>query len=120
VSVLGWIIGLALLAMLLMSGVMKLINHEMTANLSRLGVSDSLKRIIGGLEVAAAIGVLIGLLGDGDNEWLGFLAGVGVIALMIGAIVYHQRAGDEPKESAPAAATLALAVLYIIVAIMMS
>ena len=117
-AVIGWIVGLALIGMLLMSGVMKLTNNDMAkANMKRLGVDDSLKNIIAGLEVAAAVGVFIGLLGNGNNEWLGFLAGLGVIFLMIGAIAYHVRAGDEPKESAPAAMTLLLAALYIVFAI---
>lgn len=117
-SVLGWIIGLLLIAMLAMTGVMKLINHEMVkVNMARLGVNRNLQNIIGGAEVAGAIGVLIGLLGDGDNEWIGLLAGIGIIALMVGAIVYHRRAGDEPKESVPAMAVAALAVLYLVFAI---
>ncbi len=117
-AVLGWIVGLLLIAMMAMTGVMKLIGHDMVkANMARLGVSDGLTKFIGVAEVAAAIGVLIGLLGDGDNEWIGFLAALGVIALMVGAIVYHNRADDEPKESAPAAMAIALAMLYTIFAI---
>lgn len=117
-AVLGWITGLLLIAMMAMTGVMKLIGHEMVKeNMARLGVSDGLTKFIGAAEVAAAIGVLIGLLGNGDNEWIGFLAALGVIALMVGALVYHNRAGDEPQESAPAAMAIALAMLYTIFAI---
>ncbi len=49
-----------------------------------------------------------------DLEWLGVLAAVGIVATMAGAVFYHRRAGDEPKESVPAAVLLVVAVIYII------
>ena len=60
-----------------------------------------------------AVGVFIGVI-TADLEWIGLLAGFGLIALMIGAVVYHNRAGDPPKEMAPAVMMMGLSVLYII------
>lgn len=113
---LAWIAGILLALMMGMTGVMKLIGHEMIKeNMARLGVSDTLTRLIGVDEVLASGGIVIGLLaGNGNLEWIGFLAGIGVIALMIGALVYHQRAGDPPKEMAGAGMAIVLAVLYLI------
>jgi hypothetical protein len=55
-------------------------------------------RLIGFLEVAAAVGILLGLWLNG----LGLLAGLGVAALMAGAVVFHVRKGDPTKAMAPA------------------
>ncbi len=62
-----------------------------------------------------AVGVFIGILSDESSfEWVGFLAAIGLIVLMVGAVVYHIRGGDKPKDYAPAIVMGALAVLYII------
>lgn len=107
--------GLVLALMMMGTGVMKLQGHEMIkANMDRLGVNDRLTRMIGIDEVLASIGIAIGLFADGSSwEWAGFLAGIGVILLMLGALFYHQRAGDPQQEMAPAIVALVLAVLYL-------
>lgn len=66
---------------------------------------------IGLLEVAGAVGVLIGLA----LRPLGIAAAAGLVLLSLGAIATHVRAGDKPAVALPAfaALTLALAVLVL-------
>lgn len=113
---LAWIAGIPLALMMAMTGGMKLIGHDMVKqNMARLGVNDTLTRLIGVDEVLASAGLVIGLLaGNGDYEWIGFLTGIAVIALLIGALTYHRRVGDPPKEMAPALMGIVLAVLYLV------
>lgn len=113
--VLAWVTGIILTLGFLMTGSMKLTGNATILEVAeRLGF-ENLRQAIGGAEILAAIGVFIGLLTDGNNlEWVGFLAAIGVILLMIGAVIYHVRAGDEPNDWAPAAVMGVLAVLYII------
>ncbi len=111
--ILGWIVGVLLAVGFGMAGASKLAGaKQMVESAERLGFT-SLLRPIGAAEVAGAVGVLIGLIAP-DVEWLGVLAAVGLIATMIGAVVYHQRGGDSPQEMAPAIVLGALSVVYII------
>lgn len=57
---------------------------------ANLGVSDTLGNLIAVLEVLAAIGLLAGL----RRPALGVAAAAGLLALMIGAAIYHVRAED--------------------------
>lgn len=114
-AVIAWIVGLALIIMMGGSGAMKLMDHQMAQdNRKHLGLTAGLSRAIGGAEVAAAVGFFIGLLVDDNAEWIGALAAIGVIFLMIGAVIYHQRAGDEPKALVPAIVVLVLAIVYFV------
>jgi uncharacterized membrane protein YphA (DoxX/SURF4 family) len=60
---------------------------------------------IGLLEVAGAVGVMIGLA----LRPLGIAAAAGLVLLSLGAIATHVRAGDKPAAALPAFAALALA-----------
>lgn len=64
-----------------------------------MGLQDQAIRGIGGLEVAGALGLLIGL-GVGV---LGGFAALGLTVLMVGAVVFHVRQADPPPKYAPAA-----------------
>lgn len=109
--VLEWITAIILLALAGTSGVMKLIgNKRMVEGAEKLGYTN-LSIPIGVAEVLGAIGVIIGAAVS-DFEWLGVLAAIGIVALMLGALVYHRRAGD--TEIAPAIVLIIVAVLYII------
>ena len=111
--VLEWITAVILIIAFLMSGGMKLMNHPMAEETSeRLGYQN-LQRPIGIAEVLAAIGVLLGAAISG-LEWLGVLAGIGIVLLMIGALTYHRRAGDGPQIMAVPAGLGVIALLYII------
>lgn len=67
-------------------------------NLDRLRIPHPVRVLIGVCEVAAAVGLVIGL-------WfppLALAAAVGLTALMIGAVLAHRRAEDPAKEYVPA------------------
>lgn len=114
-GVLAWIVGLVLAGGFLASGASKLAGvAQMVQAREHLGMSESLQKAVGGLEILGGIGVFIGLLSSGDGELLGTAAAIGLILAMIGAVVYHQRAGDAPKEMVPAIVMLVLAVVYIV------
>jgi len=89
-----------------------LLKGEVPANLqSHMGLSAGLVRFIGLAEVAAAVGLAIGLF------WqpLGIAAAVGFAITMVGAIGFHVRAGDyaDPKTRGPAMAPLVLTLISI-------
>ena len=60
---------------------------------------------IGLLELAGAVGVLIGL----TLRPLGIAAAAGLVLVSLGAIATHVRAGDKPAVALPAVAALVLA-----------
>lgn len=72
-------------------GTLKLINHPKASETAQhLGISLTLSRTIGVLELAAAGGLLIGL------AWvpLGVAAAIGLILLLVGATASHLRVRD--------------------------
>jgi hypothetical protein len=81
----------------------------MRAAAAHAGFTVAAYRRIGVLEVAGAIGVLIGLV----RPLLGGLAGAGLLLLLAGAMVTHQRNHDGPREVAPAVVCAALVAGYL-------
>ena len=80
----------AALVLLLAGGQKVLMRPRVARNLRRLGVGPALTRLIGVLEIAGAVGLVAG-------SWvspLGIAAAAGLICLLIGALIYHARAGD--------------------------
>ena len=73
------------------------------ANAEHLGVSLGLSRLIGIAELAAAVGLLAGVV----VKPLAVVAAAAVVLLMVGAIGYHLKARD--KVAAIAVPALALA-----------
>ncbi|MEV8092558.1 DoxX family protein [Streptomyces nigra] len=75
------------------------------------GLSSGLVRFIGLAEVAAAVGLVVGIW------WqpLGIAAAVGMAVLMIGAVSYHAKWGDYADSEARGAATAP--VLFTLVAV---
>ena len=65
---------------------------------THFGIAWRRYRLIGVAEVAAAAGVLAGLL------WrpAGLLAAAGMVLLMAGALIVHRRAHDQVREAFPA------------------
>ncbi len=106
---------LILVAVLVSVAVPKLTGQaQMRDRMAHLGVSPGPTRLLGILEVAAIIGLLVGLL------WapLGVAAAIGLALQMIGAVIFHGRAKDPISIMAlPAAfavAAAALAVLHVL------
>ncbi len=75
-----------------------------------LGFPSPIWKLIGALEVAGAIGVVIGLARK--LATIGMLSTVGLVGMTIGAGYYHQRAGDGFKEWLPAVVVGSLAIFY--------
>lgn len=80
-----------------------------TVNMDRLQVPHRIRPLIGVAEVLAALGLLAGLVVSG----LGAAAAAGVLALMVGAVVFHTRAHDPANEYVPAVVTGSLAALVL-------
>jgi len=114
-GVLAWITGILLTLAFAASGGAKLTKQKMAVDVARrLGYTNLLPPI-GVAEILGAIGVFIGVLSDGNaREWLGLLGGIGLLTTMVGAVIYHRKGGDAPKEAAPAAVLAVLCVLYLI------
>jgi len=75
-----------------------------------VGFTTTDYRRIGALEVAAAIGLILG----GLVPVIGGLAASGVLLLLGGALAMHVRNGDGLPRLAPAAVTAALTVAYLL------
>lgn len=88
--------------------------RTMLDRMAHLGVSARLTRVLGVLEAAAVVGLLVGL------AWppAAVLAAAGLVCQMAGAVAYHSRVGDPPAvRSTPAVfgvAAAALAVLHLL------
>ena len=99
----------AALVFLLAGGQKVLMRPRVSTNLRRLGVGPALTRLIGVLEIAAALGLVAGI-------WvspLGMAAAAGLICLLIGALIYHARAGDFSNRERRAEALAPAALLVI-------
>jgi NAD/NADP transhydrogenase alpha subunit len=76
---------------------------------AKVGVSESLMSTLGTLNAAAALGLLLGLIGV---PLIGTAAAVGLVLYFVGAIITHLRARDH--SIGPAAAFLVLAVAALV------
>ena len=86
-------------------------NEEVVEQANRLGY-EPIRRSTAIAELFGVAGVVIGAVSS-SLEWLGILAAVGIAGMMLGAIVYHRRAGDT-WPTLPSILMLILSVLYII------
>ena len=101
------VVTICLAAMFLFSGSIKVFGVQQSLAIrDHLGISPTLWRVIGLLELAGVAGVLAGL------AWrpIGVCAAVGLVLLAIGAVVSHVRASDSVAETAPAVVGIGLAV----------
>ncbi len=101
----------ALTALIMLgAGVGKVAGHpEMRESAQHFEIEWDRYRLLGFVEIAAAVGVVAGLWLNG----LGLAAGVGVTALMVGAVVYHVRFDVPAKRSVPALVALAASAAYV-------
>ena len=101
------IVTCCLAALFAFSSTIKLLGVQRSLAIrDHLGISPTVWRLIGVLELAGVVGVLVGL------RWplLGIAAAVGLALLSVGAVVSHVRASDSVVETAPAVIGIALAV----------
>jgi uncharacterized membrane protein YphA (DoxX/SURF4 family) len=104
------ILSILLAFVALAAGAPKVVLKGTSAQLqSHLGLGAGLVRLVGLAEVAAAVGLVIGLF------WrpLGVAAAVGLVVLFIGAIGFHAKAGDysDPKLRTQAMVPIVLALV---------
>ncbi len=107
-------LSLLLAAACLLPAIAKLTSQpKMLASASHFGIPWARYRLIGVAELAAAAGVLAGLL------WLplGVAAASGMSVLLLGALTAQRRAGDRLQIAAPALLALAISVAYLAVAL---
>lgn len=83
---------------------------DMRARADHLGFSVGNYRAIGALELAGVVGLAVGL------AWapIGVAAAVGLIAMMVGAVVCHLRAGDRLVDATPAIVVGAVVVAVLV------
>jgi uncharacterized membrane protein YphA (DoxX/SURF4 family) len=81
--------------------------HQTRDEATHLGIPRTGYVVIGALEIAAAIGLLVGLA----RPLLGIAAAGGLVLMMAGAVLTHLRAGDRTAAMAPALAVGATAAL---------
>jgi hypothetical protein len=94
----------------LIPGVAKVVGHpKMQAAAGHFGIPFGLYRLIGTAEVAAAAGVLAGLV------WapLGVAAASGMVLLLAGALLAHSRARDGFKQTTLAFVVLGVSLAYL-------
>ena len=84
--------------------------QPMRERAAEVGFSTMAYRRIGMLEVAGAIGLLLGSI----EPVIGALAGAGLLLLLGGAVVAHLRNGDGPRKFAPAVVCGLLVVAYLV------
>ena len=85
----------------------------MQARAAHVGLSADAYRRIGALELAAALGLLIGLAVPA----LQVAASTGLLFLLLGAGTAHRRAGDGVKDAAPALVLAIVAAAVVALAI---
>ena len=89
----------------------KLAGHpKMRHAAAHFGIAWHRYRLIGVAELAAAVGVLVGLF------WrpAGLLAAAGMTLLLIGALITHRRAHDSFRDALPALLALVVSSTYLI------
>jgi uncharacterized membrane protein YphA (DoxX/SURF4 family) len=114
VNVVLWIIAGLLAAAFLASGVMKLARSKEQLAASGMGWTEGFSagtiRLIGALEVLAAIGLILPALLD-IAPILVPLSAVGLVLIMIGAAVTHGRRGETPMIAVNAVLLILAAVV---------
>jgi uncharacterized membrane protein YphA (DoxX/SURF4 family) len=113
-SAVAVLLTLTLFFAFLASGLQKVIfNPTMSRSADHLGFTKSAYQRVGGLEIAGAVGLLIGVAAWGSSFWaiLNDAAALGLFLLMLRSAVSHLRTGDRAKEFS---AVLLLGVLALL------
>lgn len=80
--------------------------EEARATASRLRVAAPIYRLAGVAQLAGAAGLIAGL----RFNWRGVTAAACLVALMVGALTSHIRAGDPARDWLPAIVAISLAI----------
>lgn len=111
-DVVAWILGAILAAVFAFAGGTKVL--DLDRQREHFGYTASVYRMVGLSEVAAAVGIIIGLIWR-QVEWIAVAAGIGICSLLIGALLAHARVEDETKDTIPAFVMFALTIAFVIV-----
>ena len=85
----------------------------MRARAAHVGYSVDAYRRIGGLEILAVLGMIVGIV----VPVVGALAAGGLVLLLGGAVTVHLRNGDGFRELAPSLVLGAIAVAYVVLVV---
>lgn len=110
-NVVAWILGIILAGVFSVAGLAKVFDVDRTRE--HFGHTRSTYRLIGLAEVAAVVGVIIGLVSR-KLEWIALAAATGLCCLMMGALMAHAKAGDDAKKILPAVIVFALSIAFMI------
>ncbi|WP_299037006.1 DoxX family protein [uncultured Pseudokineococcus sp.] len=103
------VLSVVLAAMLAFSARAKLVHDPSVMRTMRtVGVSDEAVRVLAYLEIAGAVGLLVGI----GVPWVGSLAAACVVFYFLGALVAHLRVND--RDVVPAAVLLLVAVAVVV------
>jgi uncharacterized membrane protein YphA (DoxX/SURF4 family) len=109
------VLSLLLALELAATGTMKVIGTGTArANAEHLGVSPQLSRLIGVAELAAAVGLLAGIV----VKPLAIVTAAAVVLLMVGAIGYHLKPRDKAAAVLPAVITGLAAIALLVLTIL--
>jgi|SRR5664280_1211496 len=101
----------------LASGLQKVIfNPTMSRSADHLGFTKSAYQRVGGLEIAGALGLLVGVAAWGSSFWaiVNEAAAIGLFALMVRAALTQFRKGDKADSIAPVLVLGVLALLELV------
>jgi hypothetical protein len=116
-SVTASIFSVVLFLAFAMAGIQKVRwNPMMSGAAEHLGFTKSAYQRIGMLEIAGAIGVIVGVAANGSSFWgvLNEAAAAGLALTMLLAVIMHIRKGDNAKMYAPALVLGVIALLELI------
>ncbi|MFZ7086847.1 DoxX family protein [Curtobacterium sp. RRHDQ10] len=106
------VLSLVLAAAMLGSGTMKLLRTpQMLAQVGVVHVTPAQTPVLGAIEVAATVGLVVGLF------WtpIGIAAAIGAVIYFVGAVVAHVRAHDRGFVPALVLALLSVATLVVLI-----
>ncbi|HEY5120351.1 MAG TPA: DoxX family protein [Acidimicrobiales bacterium] len=101
----------------LASGLQKVIfNPTMSRSADHLGFTKSAYQRVGGLEIAGALGLLVGVAAWGSSFWaiVNEAAAIGLFVLMVRAALTQFRKGDKADTVAPVLVLGVLALLELV------
>ncbi len=113
-SIATWIIGIVVALAFGASGLAKITGQPAMREASiHVGVPWERFRMLGFAEVAGAAGVIIGLIWSKAMP-LAVAAAIGLALVGLGGVYFHIKAGDKPKDYAPAGVLGVLAIVFAI------
>ncbi len=91
-------------------------NADVVASMRRFGLPVGFEVLLGVIKVAAALGLVVGLLRGHGHGGLTVLVGWCLVAYFVLAVGFHLRAHDPVKDAAPAAVLAVVALALSLVA----